>query len=110
MENQALQTQNNSQTLLKELEAQEKGYSLKPSLAIAMERIDMEIKNIDNTIDDICTEFPFFMLSDIKEAIRLGSLGMYGRTYRLSTQEICFWIRQYQKQKMELIRPFLDSI
>ncbi len=99
MENQTLQKQTNSQTLLKTLEIQERGYNLKPSLAIAMERLEMEIKNIDNTIDDICTEFAFCKLSDIKEAIRKGSLAKYGRSYRLSTQEISYWIRQYLKEK-----------
>jgi hypothetical protein len=84
---------------LKTLEIQERGYNLKPSLAIAMERLEMEIKNIDNTIDDICTEFSFCKLSDIKEAIRKGGLAKYGRSYRLSTQEISYWIRQYLKEK-----------
>ena len=84
---------------MKALEIQERGYNLKPSLALAMERLEMEIKNIDNTIEDICTEFFYCKLSDIKEAIRQGSLAKYGRSYRLSTQEISYWIRQYLKEK-----------
>jgi hypothetical protein len=99
MENQTLQKQTNSQALLKTLEVKERGFNLVPSLAIAMERLEMEIKNIDNTIDDICTEFSSNKLSDIKEAIRKGSLGKYGRSYRLSTQEISYWIREYLKEK-----------
>ena len=63
-----------------------------------MERLDMEFKNIDNTINDICTEFGFIKLSDIKEAIRKGSLGNYGRTFRLNTQEVCYWIREHRKE------------
>jgi len=84
--------------LLKQLETQARGYNLKPSLAIAMERLDMEFKNIDNTINDICTEFGYIKLSNIKDAIRKGGLGQYGRSYRLSTQEVCYWIREYLKE------------
>lgn len=59
----------------------------------------MEFKNIDNTINDICTEFGFCKLSDIKDAIRKGSLGKYGRSFRLNTQEVCYWIREHRKEK-----------
>lgn len=31
----------------------------------------------------------------ILKAIRNGSLGRYGKTFKLSTQEICIWIREY---------------
>jgi len=99
MENQKLQIQKSSKILLKTLEAQERGFNLKPSLAVAMERLDMEFKNIDNTIDDIFSEFSSFSLFEIKEAIRKGSLGKYGRTFKLNTQEICYWIRENRKEK-----------
>jgi hypothetical protein len=85
--------------LLKQLGVQEIGFSLKPSLAIAMQRTEMELKNIDETIEDIYTEFEFMSLGDIKKAIRNGSLAKYGRTYKLSTQEVCYWIREYVKEK-----------
>jgi translation elongation factor EF-1beta len=99
MENQILQTQNNSKTLLKQLEVQEIGFNLKPSLAIAMQRTEMELKNIEETIEDIATEFRHLTISEIKLALRNGSLAKYGRTYKLSTQEVCFWIREYVKEK-----------
>ena len=89
----------NLKVLLKELEAQDKDYSLKPSLAIAMERTDCEIKNINAIIQDIFSEFSDKKLIDIKEAIRQGSFGKYGITYKLTTQVICFWINQYLKEK-----------
>lgn len=89
----------NSRILLKELEAQDKDYSLKPSLAIAMDRTDCEIKHIDIVIKDIFDEFANKKLIDIKEAIRQGSFGKYGITYKLTTQVICFWINQYLKEK-----------
>ena len=98
MENQTLQTQNNSKISLKQLEVQEIGFNLKPSLAIAMQRTEMELKNIEETIEDIASEFRNLNLSEIKLAIRNGSLGKYGRSFRLSTQEICFWIREHIKE------------
>lgn len=63
-----------------------------------MQRTEMELKNIEETIEDISTEFRNLNLSEIKLAIRNGSLGKYGRSFRLSTQEICFWIREYIKE------------
>jgi hypothetical protein len=39
------------------------------------------------------------ILKEINEAIRLGSLGKYGRTYKLNTQEVCMWIHEYLKSK-----------
>jgi hypothetical protein len=98
MENQKLQIVNNSEKSLKQLEAQEKGFSIKPSLVLLMERTEQDLKNIDNTIQDICLEFPFLKLKTLKEILRIGGLAKYGRTFKLSTQEICFWIREYQKQ------------
>jgi hypothetical protein len=29
--------------------------------------------------------------------LRNGGLGKYGRTYKLSTQEVCYWIREHIK-------------
>lgn len=81
------------------LEVQERGYNIKPSLVLVMERLNQDLKNIDATIEDICTEFPRLKLKDLKEILRLGALAKFGRTYKLSTQEICFWIREYYKQQ-----------
>ncbi len=60
-----------------------------------MQRIDMEFNNIDETVLIVLDEFSFLSLNKIREAIRLGSLAQYGRTYKLNTQEVCFWIRKY---------------
>jgi len=72
---------------------------IKKSLAVSMDRLGMDFKNIDNTISDLIIEFKGVPLKDIREAIRNGSLGKYGKTYRLSTQEVCVWIREYLKTK-----------
>ena len=63
----------------------------------------MDFLNIENSIVDIYTEFQFLKLKDITEAIRNGGLAKYGRTYKLTTQEVCFWIREYQKNKKGLM-------
>ena len=88
----------NSKILLKQLEAQVIEYNLKVFLAIAMQRTEMEMKNLDTCIEDISSEFNYLNLWQIKEAIRLGSLAKYGRSYKLSTQEVCFWIREFIKE------------
>lgn len=98
MENQKLQIATNLNKSLIQLGIQERGYSIKPSLVLTMERTEQDLKNIDNIIDDICTEFPKLKIKTLKEILRLGSLGAYGKTYKLSTQEICYWIREYLKQ------------
>ena len=71
---------------------------IKKSLIIAMERLDMQFLNIDYTISDIITEFDFMKLKDLILALRKGALGKYGRSYKLNTQEVCYWIREYQKE------------
>jgi hypothetical protein len=99
MENQTLQTQTNLNSLLKQLTAMEYDDSVKKSLAVAMQRTDSEISNIDLTIKDIYFEFKNKKIGDIIEAIRQGSLGKYGLTYKLNTQAVCYWINQYLKEK-----------
>jgi len=64
-----------------------------------MDRTQMELLNIQDTSDFIKDEFSFLSLNEIRKAIRNGSSGKYGRTYKLSTQEICFWIREFMKEK-----------
>ena len=72
--------------------------SLKQSIALAFERTGTPPVNIDNMSKDIATEFEGIKDDVVSMAIRNGSLGHYGRTYRLSTQEICIWIREYKKE------------
>lgn len=76
---------------------EEKINNLKLSIAFAFERTRSEVFKIDGMISDILTEFPRLSSEKITEAIRNGSLGKYGRTFRLSTQEVCYWIREYLK-------------
>ena len=71
--------------------------TLKISIALAFERTNTEPFNVDNMIKDVLSEFKDKDLNIITDAIKRGSLGYYGRTYRMSTQEVCLWIREYLK-------------
>lgn len=71
--------------------------NLKLSIAFAFERTRSEPFKIDGMVGDILSEFPKLPSEKITEAIRNGSLGKYGRTFRLSTQEVCYWIREHIK-------------
>jgi len=75
---------------------------LKRSLILVMQRLNMELPNVNDTITDIASEFPYLKLRDVINSLRKGSLGNYGRTYKLSTQEICVWIRKNTETKNTL--------
>ena len=60
-------------------------------------RTGKNLLNIDETMIDIQQEFKHLKPEQIIKAIRNGSLGLYGSTYNLSTQQVCIWIREYLK-------------
>lgn len=73
---------------------------LKQAIAVAFDRTGTtppEINVIDAMVEDIFSEFPKLDELQIKKALRNGGLGMYGKTFKLTTQELCIWIRQYIK-------------
>lgn len=74
-------------------------YNLRQSILVAFERTNTEPFDIDNMVNDILTEFKHLSSQDFTTALRKGGLGMYGRTFKLSTQEVCYWLREYQKKK-----------
>ena len=63
-----------------------------------MERIDLVFSDVYGTIADIENNYSTIDTVKIKQAIKNGALGKYGRTYRLSTQEVCIWIDSYLKE------------
>ena len=71
---------------------------INPYLAVAFERTNTEPYNIEKMSFDITNEFSKLKSEDFKKAIRNGGLGKYGKTYKLSTQEVCIWIREYIKE------------
>ena len=70
--------------------------SLMQSIALVFERTSTDPRNIEGMVKDILKEFPDVTDDEITNSLRNGSLGRYGKTYKLSTQEICGWIREYR--------------
>jgi hypothetical protein len=66
---------------------------------LAMQKTDCEIKNIDWLISDMISEFGNNKAFDILEAIKKGSIGKYGISFKLTTQVVGYWITQYLKDK-----------
>jgi hypothetical protein len=73
--------------------------ALLTSIVLASERVGSEWKDFTSYVVDIKQEFRFMTIEDIQKAIRSGSLGKYGRTYKFTIQEVCFWVREYLKEK-----------
>ena len=75
------------------------------AIAKAYERVGIQSdeKNIINTVVFIKDEFSDLKLNQFIEALKNGASGKYGRTYRMSPQEICIWIREYKKNYKEPI-------
>lgn len=69
------------------------------ALVVAMQRVDQELTDVNATVQDVIKEFWYMKTKDVIEAIRSGSLGKYGKTFKLNTQEVCLWIRAYQESK-----------
>jgi len=76
-------------------------YKLKTILLIAEQRVDSQINNIEEMIVDIKSEFNKSKIEVVIEAIRLGSLGKFGVTYKLTTQVVCYWIRCHINPKVD---------
>ncbi len=71
---------------------------LKASLVLAMDRLGMTFKNIENTIDDIVLQFPILTINQFRTAVRNGSLGHYGQTFKLNTQIVCIWVDKHLEE------------
>lgn len=80
------------------LEVTTQQFNLMKYIAVAFERTNTEVVNIEKMSFDIISEFPELSDEDFKKSIRNGGLGKYGKTYKLSTQEICIWIREYKNE------------
>lgn len=79
------------------------GIEISKSLVIAIERTGGNITtlgnlNIENTVDDILRKFSGIEVKTIINAIRNGSLGDYGECYKITTQNVCIWIRKHLEE------------
>lgn len=73
-------------------------FKIKEFLLVAVQRVDSQLDNIQKTINDIITEFPNMKENEFRKALRNGGLGKYGVTFKLTTQVVCYWIREYKKE------------
>lgn len=72
---------------------------LSKAIVIAFERTKTDPFDITLMIEDILSEFPKINEEEFKEAIRNGGLAKYGKCFKLSTNEVCYWIREFIKEK-----------
>lgn len=89
-----LQTKSETEMTIKE---NNRKADLQDALFFAFERTKTAPFDVTGLVKDVLSEFPRLSGQDLIIALRNGGLGMYGRTFRLSTQEVCFWIREYIK-------------
>ena len=82
-----------------QLENSTRTFAIKNAIVICFERTKTIPFEIESMVQDIDSEFPRLSQTELIDAIRLGSLGKYGRTYKLCTQEVCIWIREFLKAK-----------
>jgi hypothetical protein len=75
----------------------QKKIDLRDALIVAFDRTRTEPFDVTLMINDVLDEFKRLDTLTIRQALRNGGLGKYGRTYKLSTQEVCYWIREYIK-------------
>jgi len=73
--------------------------NFKAYLLVAAQRTGTELNSFDEIIIDVYSEFPKLKDSELKQALRNGGLGMYGKTYKLTAQDVCIWIRKYLEEK-----------
>jgi hypothetical protein len=89
----------NLMNLQNSLENQDREYNIKASLIVAMDRLRVEPFDIHNMYLDIESEYKRVSTNEIQNAIRNGSIGKYGSTYKFNTQSVCIWINQYLENK-----------
>lgn len=94
----------------KQLENQDLDFNIKCALAMAYERNFLEPRSIELTVSDLISEFPNLKDIDFINGIRKGSLGEYGKPYKLSTQEIVSWVREYAKDLKRIDNPDNEEI
>lgn len=68
-------------------------------MVLVFERTGFEPIDITSMMRDVFDEFPNISIEDTRTALRKGGLGHYGISYKISTQVICFWIREYLRNK-----------
>lgn len=73
--------------------------NIRIAVTVAYDRLESELSNekLSKITSDVFSEFNILDSDIIIAGIRNGSLGKYGKTYKLNVQEICIWIREHLK-------------
>lgn len=69
------------------------------SILLAFERTATKPERIEGLLRDVLNEFDYLPTEQITEAIKKGSLGYFGSCYKISTLQICLWIREFIKNE-----------
>lgn len=105
--------ENNLQISQKKLEKTTPIYKeLVASVAIAFERVGLSpegVQIIDNIANDINKKYKGIELNHLTQAIKNGAMGDYGRTYRMSTQEVSIWVKEYIKENPDA-EPIVEKL
>jgi hypothetical protein len=101
---------NNLQISQNQLEKNiQKCKKLSLSVSLAFERVGLEPKRVEEISKDIVYKFNNVEEKHIIQAIKNGALGDYGRTFRMSTQEVSIWIKKFIEENPEA-EPMEDRI
>ena len=75
---------------------------IKASIALAFNRTGTEFnKDLANNIYfDVIEAFPEITTKQFVNALKNGGLGFYGKTYKLTSQEVCIWVRNYLNETL----------
>lgn len=72
-------------------------------IPLAVERTGSELSKeyMYTMAIDIAKEFRNHDLELIKTALKKGALGHFGSTFKLTTQEVCIWIRKEKRYRVD---------
>jgi hypothetical protein len=70
---------------------------IRASITLAFSRTGTEFdKDLANNIyADVIEAYPKLQLHEFLTALKLGGIGKYGKTYKLTVQEVCIWVQTY---------------
>ena len=90
---------NQSQTLPQGQDSEHLINNIKIAITVVYDRLEADISTdkLNKITADVYSEFKILDSDLIITALRNGSLGKYGKTYKLNVQEICIWIREHLK-------------
>ena len=91
-------TKSKSDTPMRNVQHQ-KLIDIRSTIPMVAIRLNTEIDNsyLNKMAEDIVSEFQDVETKVIITALKKGGTGHYGRTFKLSIQEVCYWIREELK-------------